>query len=162
MGRILVRSLEGNMAYRSSKYYGHEAGLSCVFRQPNATHSHCSLLHGYALAFYFEFEAKELDDKNWVVDFGGLKELKTWLQDNFDHTVVLDTADPKIEDMKVLEENGIADLRYFDGVGCEKFAEHAFRKADEIVRRITDNRCYCVKCEVREHGANSGIYLSHK
>ena len=57
----------------STKRYGHEQGLSAVFRQPNASHSHCQLLHGYSLAFTFTFSCKELDDKNWVVDFGGLK-----------------------------------------------------------------------------------------
>ena len=56
----------------STKTYGHETGLSCAFRQPNATHSHCSLLHGYALSFKFVFGAQELDNKNWAVDFGDL------------------------------------------------------------------------------------------
>ena len=41
--------------YFSTKTYGHERGLSCAFRQPLALHSHCSLLHGYALSFSFKF-----------------------------------------------------------------------------------------------------------
>ena len=32
--------------YFSTKTYGHEEGLSCVFRQPNADHSHCHLPSG--------------------------------------------------------------------------------------------------------------------
>ncbi len=144
--------------HRSTKTYGHHEGLSCVFRQPNATHSHCSLLHGYALSFRFEFQARELDNKNWVVDFGGLKELKQWLKDSFDHKTVVDINDPQKEVLEGLAEQGLADIVYFDGVGCEKFAEHALAKADEIVQRITDGRCYCVSCEVSEHGANSAIF----
>ena len=66
------------MRHLSTKTYGHERGLSCAFRQPNASHSHCSLLHGYALAFTFVFECTELDDKNWGVYFGGLNDLKDW------------------------------------------------------------------------------------
>ena len=42
----------------STKRYGHEQGLSAVFRQPNASHSHCQLLHGYSLAFTFTFSCK--------------------------------------------------------------------------------------------------------
>ena len=61
------------MPHYSTKTYGHEEGLSAVFRQPNATHSHCSLLHGYSLGFRLVFSAEVLDDKNWVVDFGGLR-----------------------------------------------------------------------------------------
>jgi 6-pyruvoyltetrahydropterin/6-carboxytetrahydropterin synthase len=115
-------------------------------------------LHGYALSFRFEFQARELDNKNWVVDFGGLKELKQWLKDSFDHKTVVDINDPQKEVLEGLAEQGLADIVYFDGVGCEKFAEHALAKADEIAQRITDGRCYCVSCEVSEHGANSAIF----
>ena len=64
------------MPYYSTKHYGHNIGLSAVFRQPNADHSHCHLLHGYSLAFTFKFGCDDLDNKNWAVDFGGLKQLK--------------------------------------------------------------------------------------
>jgi len=53
---------------------------------------------------------------------------------------------------------GLAEIRVFDGVGAEKFAEHAFRYADELIRKNTDNRCYCVRVECAEHGANSAIF----
>jgi 6-pyruvoyltetrahydropterin/6-carboxytetrahydropterin synthase len=142
----------------STKTYGHETGLSCAFRQPNATHSHCSLLHGYALSFKFVFGAQELDDKNWAVDFGDLGELKQWLKDNFDHKTAVDKNDPEKDAMVFLEDKGLVELVFMDGVGCEKFAYHAWKKANEIVERKTGGRCYCVSCEVREHGANSAIY----
>ena len=136
----------------------HEAGLSCAFRQPGATHSHCSLIHGYALSFSFTFAATELDDKNWAVDFGDLGELKQWLKDNFDHKTAVDVDDPAIDTFTDLEKMGLIEMGIMQGVGCEKFAEHAFYEADRIVREISDNRCYCVSVEVREHVANSAIY----
>ena len=142
----------------STKHYGHNIGLSAVFRQPNADHSHCHLLHGYSLAFTFTFGCDELDNKNWAVDFGGLKPLKAWLEDSFDHKVAVDSADPEMETLKALEEKGLAELRIFDGVGAEKFAEHAFNFADKLIREATNNRCYVVKVECAEHGANSAIY----
>jgi hypothetical protein len=45
-----------------------------------------------------------------------------------------------------------------DGVGAEKFAEHAWKAADDIVRKISDDRCFCVSVECAEHGSNSAIY----
>jgi len=144
--------------YYSTKTYGHNIGLSAVFRQPNALHSHCHLLHGYSLSFKFTFGCETLDDKNWAVDFGGLKDLKKWLEDSFDHKVCLDTADPHIADLQHLETLGLAKLAYFDGVGAEKFAEHAFNYADNLIREKSNNRCYCVRVECAEHGANSAIY----
>ena len=145
------------MPYFSTKTYGHNIGLSACFRQPNA-HSHCKFLHGYSLAFRFTFGCRELDDRNWVVDFGGLKPLKAWLEDTFDHKVVLDKDDPFMDTFKILENAGLAELTIVDGVGVEKFAEHAYNFADALIYEMTDGRCWVVSVECMEHGANSAIY----
>ena len=146
------------MPYYSTKTYGHNIGLSAVFRQPRAEHSHCHLLHGYSLQFKFVFGCKDLDDKNWAVDFGGLKELKGWLEDTFDHKTVIDSEDPHMEDFYDLEKKGLAEIVVLDGVGAEKFAEHAWRYADELIRKASGDRCWCESCECAEHGSNSAIY----
>jgi len=80
------------------------------------------------------------------------------LEDMFDHKVALDKADPHLEKFKELEALALAEIRIFDGVGTEKFAEHAFNFADKLIREKTDNRCYVVEVECAEHGANSAIY----
>jgi 6-pyruvoyltetrahydropterin/6-carboxytetrahydropterin synthase len=145
------------MAYYSTKTYGHNIGLSAVFRQPKA-HSHCKFLHGYSLAFKFTFGASNLDERNWVVDFGGLKTLKKWLEDSFDHKLVLDRDDPMMYKFAELENAGLAEITVLDGVGVEKFAEHAWKFADDLVTEASDGRCWCESVECSEHGANSGIY----
>ena len=146
------------MPHLSTKTYGHNIGLACVFRQPNADHSHCHLLHGYSLAFKFTFGCDNLDNKNWAVDFGGLKPLKKWLEDHFDHKTALDINDPHLEKFRELEKLDLVDIVIFDGVGAEMFAKHAFDFADKLIREKTDNRCYVVEVECAEHGANSAIY----
>ena len=145
------------MPYYSTKTYGHNIGLSACFRQPNA-HSHCKFLHGYSLAFKFTFACANLDERNWVVDFGGLKPLKKWLEDNFDHKVVLDENDPYLDTFKILENQALADLTIVDGVGVEMFAKHAYNFADKLVNDMTDQRCWVVSVECMEHGANSAVY----
>lgn len=145
------------MAYYSTKTYGHNIGLSAVFRQPKA-HSHCKFLHGYSLAFKFTFGASNLDERNWVVDFGGLKTLKKWLEDSFDHKLVLDRDDPMMYKFAELENAGLAEITVLDGVGVEKFAEHAWKFADDLVTEASDGRCWCESVECSEHGANSGIF----
>ena len=146
------------MPHYSTKTYGHNIGLSAVFRQPHADHSHCKYLHGYSLAFKFVFSASELDHRNWVQDFGGLKPLKQWLEDTFDHKVVLDHDDPEMETFELLQQRGLAELTLLDGVGVEKFAEHAWNFANNLVQEMTNGRCRCVEVECAEHGANSAIY----
>ena len=144
--------------YFSTKTYGHNIGLSAVFRQPNADHSHCHLLHGYSLQFKFTFGCAKLDNKNWAVDFGGLKQVKAWLEDSFDHKLCIDKDDPMKDDLLLLESKGLAEIRQFDGVGAEKFAEHAFNFADKLIREASTDRCWVESVECAEHGANSAIY----
>jgi len=146
------------MGYRSTKTYGHEIGLSAAFRQHKAE-SHCRLLHGYALAVKFEFEAEELDCRNWVVDFGGLKSLKTILEDTFDHKLLVAEDDPMKDELCALQGLGVAEVIVLPAVGCEKFAEFIFEVTEQWLKDAGfAPRCKLVSVEVREHGANSAIY----
>jgi len=132
---------------------------SCAFRQWRAVQSHCSKVHGYQLKAKFWFGASELDDKNWVVDFGGLKSLKQKLQDQFDHTLCVAADDPLLEHFQRLHDLGGCDLRVMEGgVGIEKTAEWCFNTANVHIREITNNRCWVVRTEVWEHAENSAIY----
>lgn len=145
--------------FRSTKTYGHTIGLSCCFRQWRAE-SHCRLLHGYALAFRFEFGAANLDMRNWVVDFGSLKTLKGMLEDTFDHTLVVAIDDPELDRFKELEKAGLCQLRVLPAVGCEAFAEQAFGAADSWLQyNGYAPRVRVVSVEVSEHGANSAIFM---
>lgn len=146
------------MTFKSTKTYGHELGLSCAFRQWKAD-SHCRFVHGYALAFRFEFEASVLDTRNWVVDFGGLKGLKSMLEDTFDHKTVVAQDDPHLEFFKTGHQLGVLDLVIVEAGGCEKFAELVFECAEQWLKDAGfAPRCKLVSVEVKEHGANSAIY----
>lgn len=146
------------MTYLSTKTYGHELGLSAVFRQWKAN-SHCNLLHGYSLAFRFVFATDELDYRNWVVDFGGLKGLKLALQHHFDHKTVVAQDDPHLTTILALQNMDIADVVVVPAVGCEKFAELAAHLAQEELKALgIAERVRVVEVECSEHGANSAIY----
>jgi 6-pyruvoyltetrahydropterin/6-carboxytetrahydropterin synthase len=147
------------MKYRSTKTYGHELGFSSTFRQWRAS-SHCNKLHGYSLAFRFVFEADQLDERNWVMDFGGLKPLKEKLERVFDHKTIVASDDPKLGAFQALESMGVADLVILDGVGCELFAKKAFDLGQEALKELElDSRVKIISVECSEHGANSAVYL---
>ena len=143
-----------NKRFYSGKTYTHATGHSCTFRQWKAD-SHCNLIHGYALQFEFTFGGDELDERNWIVDFGGLKPLKEWLKHMFDHTYLVATNDPELATFQMLDEKNLIDLRMVGGTGCELFAEMAFDEAEKIVSELTDGRCWVQRVTVREHEANS-------
>ena len=145
------------MKYESTKII--ELG-SCAFRQWKAD-SHCKYIHGYRLIGKFWFDCNQLDERNWVVDFGGLKELKQVLEKQFDHTLCISADDPQLELFKHLHSVGACDLRVMQkGVGIERTAEWCYDVADAHVRGITNNRCWVSRVEVWEHDKNSAIVSS--
>jgi 6-pyruvoyltetrahydropterin/6-carboxytetrahydropterin synthase len=150
-------SLARTPIHRSTKTYDHSEGLSCCFRQWRA-HSHCRLIHGYALAFRFVFATCELDECGWCFDFGGLKPVRAWLHDMFDHTMLVAADDPDLPDLKRLEEKGLVALRVMPRVGCEATAEHVFHHVARFVAEQTAGRVWLETVEVREHGGNSALY----
>ena len=93
------------MKYVSTKSYPNLG--SVAYRQHRAD-SHCRLVHGYSLSFYFEFEAETLDARNWVMDFGGLRPLKEVLEEWFDHTLLVAEDDPHRDELIRLGELGLA------------------------------------------------------
>jgi 6-pyruvoyltetrahydropterin/6-carboxytetrahydropterin synthase len=144
--------------YRSTKSYDHQEGLSCCFRQWRAKHSHCRLLHGYALAFKFVFATHELDQHNWCFDFGGLKPVKAWLKEMFDHTLLVAEDDPELSRFREMATAGLVDLRIMPAVGCEATARQVFDYVADFVREQSRGRVWLESVEVREHGGNSAIY----
>lgn len=169
--------------YVSTKTYGTDRGLSCCFRQWRSTHSHCALLHGYSIGIKLQFESETLDDRNWVMDFGGLKAFKDWSEYMFDHTLVIGRDDPHLpmfQDMAKLglqADGGVCDIRVVDAVGCEKFAELAYNTMEEILQQFQRGEPWILNdtviftprypvgqgvklrsAEVFEHAGNSAIY----
>ena len=149
-------------------------GFSCCFRQWKATTTHCQYLHGYGVSFKVWFEG-DLDERNWVWDFGGMKRAKTkidgkspkeWMDYMFDHTVLVAEDDPFLPDLeklyhkpeKGLQYHGILQLRVVPATGAEKFAEFIYNKLNKFVKEETNNRVRVQQVEFREHNKNSAIY----
>ena len=149
--------------FQSSKVFD---GFSTVFRQWKAEDTHCRFLHGYGISFKIYFEG-ELDHRNWVWDFGGMKRAKTkidgkspkeWMDYMFDHTMVIAEDDPFIESLKLMDNAGAAQIRIVEATGAEKFAEYVFNKVNEFVKTETNNRVRVIKVKFMEHGKNAAYY----
>ena len=151
------------MGFISTKVFD---GFSCVFRQWKAEGTHCRFLHGYGISFKVWFKG-DLDERNWVWDFGGMKRAKgtidgmnpkAWMEHTFDHTMIVAQDDPFLESFKRMDEAGVIQLRVIPATGAEKFAEYIYTKLNHFVQDETDNRVQVVKVEFMEHGKNSAIY----
>ena len=150
--------------FQSSKVFD---GFSTVFRQWKAEDTHCRFLHGYGISFKIYFEG-ELDHRNWVWDFGGMKRAKTqidgmspkaWMDYMFDHTLVCAEDDPALPEWERLDKEGIIQLRVVEATGAEKFAEYIFNKINNFVLEETEGRVKVTKVKFAEHGKNAAYYV---
>ena len=149
--------------HQSSKVFD---GFSTVFRQWKAEDTHCRFLHGYGISFKVYFEG-ELDHRNWVWDFGGMKRAKTkidgkspkeWMDYMFDHTMIIAEDDPYIKAFKQMAEAGVVQIRIIPATGAEKFAEYVYNKINDFVHEETEGRVRVTKVKFMEHGKNAAYY----
>ena len=150
--------------FQSSKVFD---GFSTVFRQWKAKETHCRFLHGYGISFKVYFEG-ELDEKNWVWDFGGMKRAKTlidgkqpkaWMDYTFDHTVIIAEDDPGMGGWETMNKLEVIQLRVIPATGAEKFSEFIFNKLNEFVKTETEGRVKVTKVKFMEHGKNAAYYV---
>ena len=154
--------------YQSTKIFDN---YSVAIRQWKAQHSHCQLLHGYALKFKVWFESNTpfdendgLDDMNWIVDYGGFKDapkgngLKSWMNDKFDHTTLIEKDDPYLDFFQSAAMEGIMKLVVMDKMGAESCAKMVYDHFNEVLSKNDAGRCKVVKVECFENDKNSSLY----
>ncbi len=150
--------------FQSTKIFD---GFSTVFRQWKAETTHCKYLHGYGVSFKLYFEG-DLDERNWVWDFGGMKRAKgkidnmspkQWFDYMFDHTFIVAEDDPYLQSFQKMDEAGVAQIRVVPATGAEKFAEYIYNKVNPFIEKETDGRVSIIKVEFREHNKNNAIYV---
>ena len=125
--------------FQSSKVFD---GFSTVFRQWKAETTHCRFVHGYGISFKVYFEG-ELDERNWVWDFGGMKRAED---------------DPWKDAFQQMGEANVAQVRIIPATGAEKFAEYIYTKLNSFVKSETVNRVRVTKVKFMEHGKNAAYY----
>ena len=149
--------------FQSSKVFD---GFSTVFRQWKATTTHCRFVHGYGISFKVYFEG-DLDERNWVWDFGGMKRAKTkidgkspkeWMDYMFDHTLVVAEDDPELKAFQQMDTAGVAQVRVIPATGAEKVAEYIYTKLNKFVDTETEGRVRVTKVKFMEHGKNAAYY----
>ena len=88
--------------------------------------THCRFIHGYGISFKVYFEG-ELDERNWVWDFGGMKRAKTqidgkspkeWMDYMFDHTLIIAEDDPYLKAFEQMSEAGVASSKNNTSYRC--------------------------------------------
>lgn len=150
--------------YTSTKEY--KDAFPCAYRQYKAG-SHCNMIHGYSFSMKFYFGTNDLDARGWVSDYGGLKELKKILEDQFDHTTLVAEDDPELDFYKEMERRKLAKLTILPALGCEALADMLYRYVNGVYipdywGQQESERLWCYRVEVRETQANMAFREGHR
>ena len=146
--------------YVSTKTYRQIAPVA--YRQWRAG-THCDQIHGYALSFHLEFVGDELDERNWMVDFGSVRTIKQLIEDLFDHKLLVAEDDPMKAELLRLGEIGVASITEVSKTGCEGIADWLYEYINTIWLKENGyvGRCWCSRVEVRETDANMAYRQGH-
>ena len=128
-------------------------------RQPN--HSGCCRYgHGHGWSIEVTFACIKKDENGFIIDFGKLGFLKTWIEEHLDHAFLLCASDPALPDFQKLEAKDLFKLTVVDDCSAEGLAEYFFRTFDYLTQRETNGRVYLTRCTVFEDSRNSATYES--
>lgn len=127
----------------------------------------CNKIHGYAFSMKFYFGTNDLDIRNWVVDYGGLSDLKAVLQDEFDHTLLCSEDDPHIDWYREAHKRGIAKVVVLPRLGCEGLADQLYKYVNgvyipDFLGKGESERLWCYRVEVRETQSNMAFREGHR
>ena len=115
----------------------------------------CKNLHGHNYRFHFTVEAQELDSVGRVIDFSVIKEkLCVWLEENYDHKMILWNKDPDLKDLRRINPSGIYQVPF--NPTAENIAKHFV----EVVApsRLAGTGAVLVKLVIEETRKCSAVY----
>lgn len=117
----------------------------------------CSKIHGHNWSVTVTFACRELDEHGFVVDFGGLRYLKDWLDEHLDHACVLAADDP-LKDTLVAAAPDAWRVYEIDCPSCEGVARHLFEVFDGLVKRHEGGRVWVKRVHLEEDRRNAATY----
>lgn len=122
---------------------------------------HCSLIHGHNWGISLTFACRGLDNNGFVVDFGELKYLKLWIDENLDHACLFNQDDTSVE--ALLEQyDGLFKAYLLPNCSCEGIAQHLHEIFDPMVRERTSGRAWITNIEIMEDSKNSATFQPQK
>mgnify|MGYP001330313523 CR=1 FL=1 len=117
----------------------------------------CNLIHGHNWSFTFTFGCTELDEKEFVVDFGALGFLKDWLVEQFDHAFVYGIDDEACKQMLV-EFPDLFKAIEINAPSTEGVARYVFDQSLPMIHDAFGERVSLISVSVSEDSKNSAEY----
>lgn len=162
------------MSYTCTKTFDCVSTAHRNWRAKNNTNrdsKKCSFIHGYTKSFTFVFGCDELDENNWVYDYGTTSSnmprtmtlIKEFINDHLDHGVTTDSSDPMLS--KLYEMHDLELIKLFvipdeDGQSgsVEGLCRYFFNRFNPILKDETNGRVWIQSVTISEHHKNSSTF----
>lgn len=139
------------MKYIIERYHD----ISCGHRVYNHE-GKCKNLHGHNYRFNFFCEAPKLDSIGRVIDFDEIKKrLCNWLEENFDHKMLIWSEDPVFSDLQKIDST-VTSVPFNPTAEC--LAEYMVKTIGP--QQLKDTGITLVKCTVNETSKCSASYIA--
>ena len=100
----------------------------------------CRYLHGHNGVLEIDVEAESLDEMGMVIDFGEVNDvIKTWVNDNLDHRMLLSRQDPVVP---VLQSMGEPLFLMDENPTAENIAALVWRAAHKSGLKVSEVRLW--------------------
>ena len=119
---------------------------------------HCARIHGHSWSLSLTFACAELDRHGFVVDFGGLRFLREWIDAYLDHACVLSADDLELAWVRS-KDGSVFKLLVVANASAEGIAQHLHATLDPMVRAQTEGRAWIAEVELHEDSRNSVRYV---
>lgn len=118
---------------------------------------HCRFVHGHNWSFALTFACDELDDQGFVIDFGGIKFIARWIDENLDHAFLF--AESDTEGRKMLAAFPHIFKAYIvKNCSAEGLAVHLFDVFDGLIREESNGRAWLKSIRVGEDSKNFAYF----
>lgn len=119
----------------------------------------CRHLHGHNYRVHFKVGANALDSVGRVMDFSVIKsKLCMWLEDNWDHKMLIWEHDPLLPDLKQITPDDIVVVTF--NPTAENMAEYLVERVG--IEQLAGTGCILVEVKIEETRKCSAIYSNLK
>lgn len=131
------------------------------FAHRQYTHDgHCKHIHGHNWTIILTLGAKAVDKNSFIADFGDLKPLKLWIDENLDHAFVICQADPEKKLFEHMEKLGLVKLYQIPNSSSEGLASYLSVEFSDILHLKFAGRVVLLSVEIKEDSKNSAKFIN--
>ncbi len=100
--------------------------------------SPCAKIHGHSYKVELTIKSRKLDTNGMVLDFSELKPIKTWVDENWDHGMIMSKSDPDIQKYRDDKNIKLFESDY-SNITAENMCVELIKQVETMFQNIEDH-----------------------